>query len=189
MRHRQRHPAQGPHRPHLSPLHACFALTLALVGACAARPAQSPATIAMPPDFGIAIAVPAGLGGQDSNDGQVPSPPAYYLLDTDGVLRASLGQPRFDAAPPPRVRTLSRSQVEAIWRDLEISGVLSAASVGDPVGDASQGVADRAGIGVWWSANGRRRSFLIAPQGEGPAIGAVARTIDKLEELAWSPGP
>jgi hypothetical protein len=173
-------------RPVLALAFTLLAGACSLVGACASRPAQTGSGEAgMPADFAIAIAVPPGLEVESAGRRSPLTRPAYYMLDADGVLRASLGPPRFDSPPPPRVRTLSREQVESVWRGLEGAGVLSPASVGDPVGDASQGVADRAGVGVWWSARGRRRSLLLAPRADSAASVAIARTIDRLRGLAW----
>lgn len=176
-----------------------------LVAGCSASPRaadaapESAASAAIPEDFGFAVAIPAGaeMTALYPEHADLLARPAWYMVEPDGTLRAALGSPRMDGPVPPFVRRLSPAQRRELFTLLSSRGALTPWSrdsqgLGVPVGDAARVVSGEDGggaIGVWWSANGRRRSFAVAPATQGtdgePAWNTVKDAVALLERWAW----
>lgn len=153
----------------------------------------------VPEDFGFAVAIPAGaeMTALYPEHAELLGKPAWYMVEPDGTLRAARGAPRMDGPVPPFVRRLSPAQRRELFALLESRGALTPWSstsqgLGVPVGDASRVVSGEDGggaIGVWWSANGRSRSFAVAPASQGsdgePAWNTVRDAVALLERWAW----
>lgn len=126
----------------------------------------------MPASFAISIAIPEGL----AKTGETLEP-AWYMLDANGTLRAGIGRgaTKFsgDIKQPRIIRQVARHERERLYAMLRNSKVLEVPSVGQSVGDAQNTLADQevistqlqgaAMVGVWWTVNERRRSFVMVP--------------------------
>ncbi|HLP86116.1 MAG TPA: hypothetical protein VK157_17315 [Phycisphaerales bacterium] len=159
----------------------CASLLLAatLTG-CAA----SPRTNTTPDDFSFGIVVPSALRDADLA-------PGWIVVDPDGGVREFAGEVTRDTRLPRRATTLSRDKLDALHQQLADASILNYGAVGEPVGDASA-VFNRTGmVGVWWSANGRRRSMLLSPalSEDAAALAVIAQAYRDVRTQTWEPTP
>jgi hypothetical protein len=199
------------------------------MGGCASASGHAGTRAGAPEDFAYRVIVPPALaaGAATPIDQRVGSTlePACYTLASDGVLRAAFGRVDPDYRLPPIVRRVPRAERERLYRLLHDAGVLAPNAAGQPVGDAVEaigpagtaedalaGAGERLSgvgtgvVGVWWSADGRRRSFVMLPvsprednQGERASStdgkpraaevwAAVEGSLRMLREWSWREG-
>lgn len=197
------------------------------IGGCASGSRHAGARSDVPEDFAYGMIVPPALaaGAATPIDQRVGSTlePACYLLASDGVLRAAFGRVDPDYRLPPIVRRVPREERERLYQLLRDASVLAPNAAGQPVGDAVEAIGpagtgeDALGgagfssvgtgvVGVWWSVDGRRRSFVMLPvapreDGEGrdalsaeskpraaEVWAAVESSLRMLREWSWREG-
>jgi hypothetical protein len=161
-------------------------MSLLLLGGCSRAVRDTDAKpSAMPDDFSFAIVAPTGV--RASAD-RAAMPPGWVVLDADGGLRSFDGEVTSQTRVPRRTATLSRNAIEQLHASLAHAQVLTYGAVGEPVGDASAAITKPGSVGVWWSANGRRRSFVLLPQlaADDAALREIARAYDKLRNASWA---
>jgi len=133
-------------------LHGCASSTIE---------ADSGLITARPPDAAISLSV---SGDQ----------PAWFLVDSDGALRASLGERTEITPSPPLVRMLTDAQWDALWEaSLPAQAELRALGADAATGPAWLEVRSR----------GRIQSRNGAPM--GPGVQSLAA---QLRELSWADG-
>jgi len=155
-------------------LRPLLAVALCSLAGCATSPQ---ATDSAPADFVLSLEVRSGVEGL---------PPAWYTLEADGALRAALGL-RTDRSPaPPRVRTLTRPEVDALWMRARETGALADAPAFPHASDGPPRADDPGGVILFVSSSRRRRTVHIEPA----AVEAPLRTLaGDLQHLAWVQPP
>ncbi|CAG1010063.1 hypothetical protein PHYC_03790 [Phycisphaerales bacterium] len=136
-----------------------------LLSGCRSAPRATPRT---PDDFSISISV--------AGDGTGELAPAWYLVEADGVLRATTGVRSPRSATPPPVRTLTRGQVDELWELARAAGLAGRGAGTDPGTGACE---------IELASNGRRRLFEDDPE-VNPGLAPLVR---RLRELAWVSAP
>ncbi len=112
--------------------------------------------------------------------------PGRFVLEADGVLRASRGAVLEASTFPPRVRQLSPRQSDQLWRLIRDSGLLDADNpnrISDPEAAARSG--DHTTALLYVAFGGQRSTLRILLDRTTPDAIAAERVIDRLAELAW----
>ncbi len=144
-----------------------------------------------PDAFAFSIAIPQGL----APPGQ-PLEQAWYVLDANGTLRASIGgaasQFAGDVRPPRIIRHVAREERAKLYALLRDTNVFAVPSAGQAVGDAQEIMVEQATVssqlqgaamaGVWWTVGERRRSFVMVPVQKGAAQSDAAEVWKGLEQ-------
>jgi hypothetical protein len=137
-----------------------------------------------PEDFSFGVVVPSAV--REAN-----LEPGWIVVDADGSVREYAGEVTRATRLPRRATTISRDQLDALHEQLAHASVLTYGSVGEPVGDASAALVRSGSIGVWWSANGRRRSLLLSPAlaEDAAAIEAIGKAYRDVRTQTWGTAP
>jgi hypothetical protein len=113
--------------------------------------------------------------------------PARYIIEADGVLRASQGTEAVTF--PSRVRQLSPRQADQLWEILLDSGLLDEGNpnrVSDPESAVRSG--DRTTAMIFISYGGKRSTLRVLLDRATPDSIAAEKFIDRLAQLAWVAG-
>lgn len=137
-----------------------------------------------PEDFSFGVVVPSAV--REAN-----LEPGWIVIDADGSVREYAGEVTRATRLPRRATTISRDLLDLLHQQLDSANVLTYGGVGEPVGDASQVFTRPGSIGVWWSANGRRRSVLLSPAlaEDAAAIEAISKAYREVRTQAWEAAP
>lgn len=166
-------------------LHAVWKIAL-MAGIVTALTACTRAarTTGTPQDFSFGILVPSAARDAGMQ-------PGWIAVDADGGVREFAGEVTRATRLPRRATTLSRAQMDALHERLASAKVLQYGAVGEPVGDASAVLSRPGSVGVWWSADGRRRSFVLSPQlsEDAEALQVIAQTYRDVREQTWETAP
>jgi hypothetical protein len=163
------------------------------LSACGTTPKKLERSSVPPPDqrpVDLALAATVFAPRVPLPDVELPRAirPARYIVEADGVLRASVGAASDAAAFPPRVRQLSPRQADQVWRALLDSGLLDDANpnrLSDPESAMRSG--DRTTAMIFVSYQGKRTTLRVLLDRATPDAVAAERVIDRLAELAWLP--
>jgi len=155
------------------------------VAACRASPEVSVEGLDEPPrDFVLGVTVVS----PNVSDPDRARRPARYIVEADGVLRASVGPGSSAETFPPRTRRLTPRQQDQLWRAVRETGLLAPdhpARVGNP--SVVPPNPRRPGAIVYVAAGGDRRYWLVALDEDTPDAAGVRLLIDRLASLAWVP--
>lgn len=160
-----------------------IAAVAACLAGCRASPKVPVEALDEPPrDFALAVTVVSPLG----DDAERALRPAKYIVEADGVLRASVGPGSNTETFPPRTRQLTPRQHDQLWRAVRETGLLAPdhpARVGDP--SVVPPNPRRPGATIFVAAEGQRRYWLVALDEQDPDAAGVRLLIDRLASLAW----
>lgn len=148
---------------------------------CAAAPATDRAE--PPRDFALAVTVYAPADRTATATRPAATRPARYLLEPDGLLRVALGPGAGDATYPDATRTLTSTQVAALWNDVRGGPWLSPDAPGR-IG-STQTFVPPPGQTVYLitvTGDGQRRSFTADPRDRG-----ASAIVNRLAALSWLP--
>lgn len=158
---------------------------LLALSACAVSP--DPATIeARPPDFSVAAAVLAPSEGAPGPRPPRSLRPGRYIVDCDGVLRASVGAGSGPATFPAQTRQLTHAQMERLWdltRESALFGPDSGAHIDNPAWadpDPSRSIAV-----LEASFLGKRAAVRVPLDRDSAEAIAAEEIVDTLADLAW----
>lgn len=137
-----------------------------------------------PEDFSFGVLVPSAV--REAN-----LEPGWIVVDADGGVREYTGEVTRATRLPRRATSISRDQLDALHEKLAGAGVLTYGAVGEPVGDASAVLARPGTVGVWWSADGRRRSLLLSPAlaEDAAALEAIGEAYRQVRTQTWGIAP
>lgn len=151
-----------------------------------------------PADFAVAVTIYSPLTDPaEINASARILRPARYIVEPDGVLRASVGSGSRESTFPPIARRLSEEQIEALWRAIRDSGLLSPDSprrIGSGEGYVPPSLdAERATTAVLYCAqNGDRGWWAVTIAGDGVDVDALStlatrQLVERLARLSWAP--
>jgi hypothetical protein len=160
-------------------------LPVLLLCACNAPPREPNSARPEPPaDFSLGVTVFAPGSAARSAAAEPSRRPARYVLESDGVLRASFGSTSADEGVfPPQVRQLNRTEQALLWARLRNAGLLDEPPAGlieSP--NTFQPPARRVTYLFTYRAQGHRRAIAIDGEDQ-----AASRLVAHLAELAWAP--
>jgi len=163
---------------------AILALAALSVGGCASSPDPESLTT-RPDDFSIAATILAPEDDPRSGRGLPRSlRPARYIVDPDGILRASVGPGSRPATIPPPTRQLTVAQLDHLWTLARDARLLeSAAQVHNP--DLAPPAPGLSVAIVEFAEAGRRAAVRIPLDRASTDSLAAEELIDHLAELAW----
>lgn len=157
---------------------------MAGAGIALAGCARAVRTSATPEDFSFGVLVPAAArdAGMD---------PGWIVVDADGGVREFAGEVTRATRLPRRASTISRAQLDALHQRLADAKVLDYGAVGEPVGDAFAVLARPGSVGVWWAADGRRRSVVLSPTlpEDAAALQVIAQCYRDVRTQTWEIAP
>lgn len=152
------------------------------LSACASSPEPAPPA-QRPQEFVLSATVYAPAG-QGTARPERALRPGRYIVEADGVLRAALGPGATTTTYPHQTRQLTPDQLDALWRTLVASGLLTdpdATPVPNP--DIYTPPEGRTTAVVYAAWRGRREAVAVSLDRHRGAI----TLIDHLAELAWVP--
>ncbi|MCP3906273.1 MAG: hypothetical protein GY715_21835 [Planctomycetes bacterium] len=159
---------------------------IGLVGAagCASAErveAEPAGPVIAPADFSLDATI---LRGRDADAAtEVARRPGRYVLFPDGSLHAAAWEGVGPTDLPPRSRTLSREQVDDLWRAATALGLTDPARGTDPTNLAMiEPPRDGMTSLLVFSARGRR--WLVRHDDPGPDDAAI-RVVRRLAQLGW----
>ncbi len=145
-----------------------------------------------PADFSVAVTVYGPVDDATPiHDRPRPLRPSRYIVEPDGVLRASIGPGSAITTFPPRTRQLTTRQMDQLWRAVRETGL---ASPDDPHRIAHAGVEipnpRRTTAAIYIAFGGHTRFSIITLDTQTDTAIATRLLIDRLAALAWvRPGP
>jgi len=161
---------------------------LVLIGGCATKTVEDILISDIPPaDFSVAVTV---YGPEQDptpiHDRPRPLRPSRYIVEPDGVLRASLGHGSAVDTFPPRTRQLTTRQMDQLWRAVRETGLVSP---DDPHRIEHAGLEipnpHRTTAVVYIAYGGFTRFAIITIDTETDSAVATRLLIDRLAALAW----
>ncbi len=164
-----------------APLFTLAACLLALPPGCGSVPVDG---IGPPPDFAISVTVSDRPKATASPNRPRALRPARYIVEPDGLLRASIGPGSLTSTFPPPMRHLSTSQVADLWALVDKAGYLQQ----DPSSQSADAETTTATVArptalVYVAGANQRRTFQV-PLESPPGVPTRA-LVDRLAELAW----
>lgn len=129
-----------------------------------------------PDEFSLSLTV---LGTRSATG--TPMEAAWYVVEPDGALRVAVGGRQATSGVPPRVRQLTRTQMDALWSRVEAWRGWAPAQGGNRPEEA---IGATALISIAWAGNDRR-SYRIDLAGESAASESVRQAVIDLREMAW----
>ncbi len=172
---------------------ALLALSLLLTGCSATGSLDADSA---PDDFVLGVTVydlPSAEPVSSTDTSRLPRAqrPARYVIEADGVLRASFGTAASPAYFPPMTRRLTPEQIDHLWALTRQTGVF-------PAVEGSQGVGEQVGPVAGYEppmgritaliesfAAGHRASAALPIEPSDQQPGPVYALTDALAELAW----
>lgn len=165
-----------------------------LIGGCAARGGLGDGSppAARPDDFVLAVTVydqPSDQPVHTTRTSDLPRAlrPARYIVEADGVLRASLGAAASPSVFPPMTRRLSEDQLNTLWTLTLDTGVFDEEPPGERIGPVASYKPPRGRITALIEsfAAGQRISCALGIEGAEQEHQPVRTLTDALAELAW----
>jgi hypothetical protein len=152
-----------------------------IAGGCASTERAVPVSDVAPADFTLEATVMRGPAAPPAED--VAQRPSRYVLFPDGSLHSEVAVGVRPTHLPARMRTLSREQVDGLWRDA-VALDLADPDRGEPPTSMAM-EATPAGITnlLVFSAGGRRWMFRAVDPGPDDAS---TRIVHELARLAWT---
>lgn len=162
------------------------------LGGCASPGTLERATA--PDDFVLGVTVydrPSATPVSSTRGEDLPRAlkPGRYIVEADGVLRASLGNAAKADVFPPMTRRLSEAQVDRLWQLTNATGVFGEEPVGEPVGPVAGYLPPSGRITALIEAfaAGRRTATAMSIESAEQDPRPVRALTDALAELAWVP--
>lgn len=152
----------------------------------AVQPVATPPPTERPADLAVAVTVFSPRKPLPPSTLPRSLKPGRYILEADGVLRASRAAVPDAAGFPPRARQLSPRQQDQVWRVIRDSGLLEGDNpnqINDPESAARSG--DHTTALIYVAFQGRRSTLRILLDRSGADAVAAERIIDRLAELSW----
>lgn len=165
-------------------------LAVSLLGGCA-----TPGTLetqSAPDDFVLGVTVydqPTANQVSRSRPSSLPRAlrPGRYIIEADGVLRASLGNAAAPDVFPPMTRRLTEEQLDRLWSLTIATGIFDDEPPGERIGPVGSYQPPRGRVTalVEAFAAGRRSSCAMGVEGAEQDPQPVRTLTDTLAELAW----
>jgi len=151
-------------------------LALSGYAAVGAGCAQASKASGAPDEFSLSLTV---LGTRAASG--TPMEAAWYVVEPDGALRVAVGGRQALSGVPPRVRQLTRTQLDALWEKVEPWRGWAPTQGGNRPEEA---IGATAIIYVAWGGDARR-TYRIDLAGESVASESVRNVVEELRGLAW----
>ncbi len=175
----------------------CLGLSLLLsllLGGCASHGSMD--SEAAPDDFVLGVTVydlPSADPISSTDTSQLPRAvrPARYVIEADGVLRASHGTAASPSDFPPMTRRLTPEQIDRLWTLTRATGVYPGAEGAPGAGEQVGPVAGyeppmgRITALIESFAAGQRASTALPIDSDDQRASPVRALTDALAELAW----
>ncbi len=165
-------------------------LAASLLGGCAAPGTLE--TQSAPDDFVLGVTIydqPTSDRVSRSRPSNLPRAlrPGRYVIEADGVLRASLGTAAAPDVFPPMTRRLSEEQLDHLWTLTMATGIFDDEPPGERIGPVASYQPPRGRVTalVEAFAVGRRSSCAMGVEGAEQDSQPVRALTDTLAELAW----
>lgn len=165
----------------IAPLLVLAAAALVAFQGCAAA---RTATDVPPPDFAVSVTVADRARPATAAERPRALRAARYIVEPDGLLRASVGPGSLTSTFPPPMRQLSAAQMTELWGLVSGAGYLRL----DPATQSADAetvatAVTRPTAMIYVAGNEARRSLQVPLE---TAQGEPARSlVDRLAELAW----
>lgn len=175
---------------------AVFILLLALSSCTAVRVATLPEE--RPPDLVVSVTVYAPQRWIEGTDDEAAAlnrlprslRPARYVIETDSSLRAITGAAVDAMTFPPRVRQLTSTEMQQLWRQIRESGLLDpgnpARIQGAEATETPIRSAQRTTALIFISFEGSRTTLRTPLDRSTPESTESERLVDRLAGWAWA---
>jgi len=172
-------------RRHTTPLTASLlalaAAAFAVFQGCASAPT---ATDGPPPDFAVSVTVADRSRAAAAAERPRALRAARYIVEPDGLLRASVGPGSVTSTFPPPMRHLSAIQVAELWALVNQAGYLQQdRSTQSADAETMPTAVTRPTAMIYVAGNKDRRSLVVSLESAQEA--ATRSLVNRLAELAW----